>query len=95
MNSRAIVIFAAAAIVCATTRAANDSFHAPDSIVLKDGRTIHGLIVKNSVDSILMQEEFGERTYPKSEIVRVLERLGQEFGVDLALPRELLDEPAQ
>ena len=73
MNSRAIAIFAAAAIVCATTRAANDSFHAPDSVVLKDGRTIHGLIVKNSVDSILMQEEFGERTYPKSEIVRVLD----------------------
>jgi len=73
MNSRTIAVFAAAAIICATTRAADDSFHAPDSIVLKDGRTIHGLIIKNSVDSILMQEEFGERAYPKSEIVRVLD----------------------
>ena len=71
MNSRTIAVFAAAAILCHATRAANDSFHAPDSIVLKDGRTIHGLIIKNSVDSVLMQEEFGERTYPKSEIVRV------------------------
>ena len=73
MKSRTLAVFAAAAIVCQTTRAANDSFHAPDSIVLKDGRTVHGLIIKNSVDSILMQEEFGERTYPKSEIVRVLD----------------------
>lgn len=73
MNSRAIAIFAAAAMICAAARAANDSFHPPDSIVLKDGRTVHGLIIKNSVDSILMQEEFGERTYPKSEIVRVLD----------------------
>ena len=73
MNSRAIAIFAAAAAICSAARGANDSFHAPDSIVLKDGHTIHGLIIKNSVDSILMQEEFGEKTYPKSEIVRVLD----------------------
>jgi len=71
MNSRAFAVFAAAAVFFQTARAANDSFHAPDSIVLKDGRTIHGLIIKNSVDSILIQEEFGEKTFPKSEIVRV------------------------
>ena len=47
------------------------AFKAPDSIVLKDGRTVHGLIIKNSVDSVLMQEEFGEQAYPKSEIVRI------------------------
>lgn len=73
MNSRSIVIFTAAAVGCLSLRAADDSFHAPDSIVLKDGRTIHGLIIKNSVDAILMQEEFGERAYPKSAIVRVLD----------------------
>lgn len=54
-----------------TSRAADDSFRAPDSIVLKDGRTIRGLIIKNSVDSVLLQEEFVERSYPKSEIVRI------------------------
>ncbi|MEI6279787.1 MAG: hypothetical protein WCQ16_10475 [Verrucomicrobiae bacterium] len=73
MNSRAVAVFASVALLATTARAANDSFHAPDSIVLKDGRKIHGLIIKNSVDSILMQEEFGERAYPKSEIVRVLD----------------------
>jgi len=74
MNSRAIAVFAAAAVICSAARAANDSFHAPDSVVLKDGRTIRGLIIKNSVDSIHMQEEFGEKTFPKSEIVRVLDQ---------------------
>jgi hypothetical protein len=74
MNSRAIAIFAAAVAICSAARAANDSFHPPDSIVLKDGHTVSGLIIKNSVDSILMQEEFGEKTYPKSEIVRVLDQ---------------------
>jgi len=54
-----------------SARAADDSFHAPDSIVLKDGRTIRGLILKNSVDSVLLQEEFSENSYPKSEIVRI------------------------
>jgi len=73
MKSRTLAVFAAAAIISTTIRAADDKFHAPDSIVLKDGRTIHGLIIKNSVDSILMQEEFGEKSYPKSEIVRVLD----------------------
>ena len=73
MNSRTIAVFAAAAILCHVARAANDLFHAPDSIVLKDGRTINGLIIKNSVNSVLMQEEFGERAYPKSEIIRVLD----------------------
>lgn len=52
-------------------KGADDSFHAPDSIVLKDGRTVRGLILKNSVDSVLIQEEFSENSYPKSEIVRI------------------------
>lgn len=73
MNSWTLAIFAAAAILCHASRAVADEFRAPDSILLKDGRTIHGLIIKNSVNSILMQEEFGERTYPKSEIVRLLD----------------------
>lgn len=73
MNSRAFAIFASVAILSTAARAANDSFRAPDSIVLKDGRTVRGLIIKNSVETILVQEEFGEQSYPKSEIVRVLD----------------------
>lgn len=71
MNSRVLASLAVAAVLPTMIRAADDSFHAPDSIVLKDGRTIRGLIIKNSVDSVLLQEEFGEQSYPKSEIVRI------------------------
>lgn len=69
MNSRALL--ALAVLFSVPAFAADDSFHAPDSIVLKDGRTVKGLIIKNSADSVLIQEEFGEATYPKSGIVRI------------------------
>lgn len=69
MKLRILAALAIALPVSVT--ASDDSFKAPDSIVLKDGRTIRGLIVKNSVDSVLLQEEFGENSYPKSEIVRI------------------------
>ena len=49
----------------------DDSFKAPDSIVLKGGRVVQGLIIKNSRDAVLIQEKFGENSYPKSEIVRI------------------------
>jgi len=62
----AVMVFAAAAVL-----AQEDSFKAPDSLVLKDGRTVRGLIIKNTVDSVTLQEEFKETTYPKSEIVRI------------------------
>ncbi len=71
MNSRAFLAIAFAVLLPITVIAADDSFHAPDSIVLKDGRTVKGLIIRNSVDSVLIQEEFGETTIPKSEIVRI------------------------
>lgn len=71
MNSRALATLATLAVLSVSVHAVDDSFHAPDSIVLKGGRTVRGLIIKNSVDSVLLQEEFGEQTYPKSEIVRI------------------------
>jgi hypothetical protein len=51
--------------------AQDDAFKAPDSLVLKNGRTVRGLIIKNSRDEVLIQEEFEENSYPKSEIVRI------------------------
>ena len=69
--ARAFPAIASAVLLSHAAFAADDSFHAPDSIVLKDGRTVKGLIIKNSADSVLIQEEFGEKSYPKSEIVRI------------------------
>ena len=52
-------------------RAADDSFRAPDSLVLKDGRVVRGLIIRNSADSVLIQHENKEDEYPKNKIVRI------------------------
>ncbi|MFZ0711061.1 MAG: hypothetical protein WAM53_13565 [Terrimicrobiaceae bacterium] len=58
--------------VCsAYLRAADDSFPSPDSLVLKDGTMVRGLIIKNTRDSVLIQEKLKEVDYPKSEIVRI------------------------
>ncbi len=53
--------------------AADDAFQAPDSLVLKDGRTVRGLIVKNTVDAVVLQERMVENSYPKSGIVRIVD----------------------
>jgi len=72
MNSRVLKLLLVPALCAATAFAAgDDAFKAPDSLVLKDGRTVRGLIVKNSVDSVLLQEEFGENLYPKKDILRI------------------------
>ncbi len=71
MNSRAFLAAGFIGLLPLALPAADDTFHAPDSIVLKDGRTVRGLIIKNSVDSVLLQQEFEEKSYPKSEIVRI------------------------
>jgi hypothetical protein len=51
----------------------NGSFHAPDSLTLLDGTVVHGLIIKNSRDSVLIQQETGELDIPKSKIVRIID----------------------
>jgi len=66
----------AAAIVlgscaCSVLQAADDSFRAPDSLVLTDGTIVRGLIIKNSWDSVLIQQENRELNFPKSKIVRI------------------------
>jgi hypothetical protein len=51
----------------------DDSFRAPDSLTLLDGTVVHGLIIKNSRDSVLIQQETGELDIPKSKIVRIID----------------------
>lgn len=65
------VVSAVMVLAAAAAFAQDDTFKAPDSLVLKDGRTVRGLIIRNSVDSVTLQHEFQEVTYPKSEIVRI------------------------
>jgi hypothetical protein len=63
-------------IVClpALSWAAVDEFVPPDSVVLKDGRTLNGLIVKNTKEAIFLQMQTEELELPKADIVRIVDR---------------------
>ena len=54
-------------------RAADDPDRSPDTLHLLDGKVVHGLIIKNSSDSVLIQQENGELDIPKSKIVRIID----------------------
>jgi hypothetical protein len=55
----------------ASLRAQDDTFRAPDSVVLKDGTNVRGLIIKNTRFSVLIQQKNKELEIPKSRIVRI------------------------
>jgi hypothetical protein len=59
--------------VAAGVRGKDDSFRAPDSLTLIDGTVVHGLIIKNSRDSVLIQQETDELDIPKNKIVRIID----------------------
>ena len=54
-------------------RAADDPDRSPDTLHLLDGKVVHGLIIRNSSDSVLIQQENGELDIPKSKIVRIID----------------------
>jgi len=71
MISRPLAAIALLGLLPGLAHANDDKFRGPDSIVLKNGRTVQGLIIRNAPHSVLMQEEFGENTYDKADIVRI------------------------
>ncbi|MGA9576788.1 MAG: hypothetical protein WBV90_04140, partial [Terrimicrobiaceae bacterium] len=73
MNSaRKLVLAIIFCVGCgAGLHADDDSFRAPDSLVLTNGRVVRGLIIRNSADSVLIQHENKEDEYPKNKIVRI------------------------
>ena len=58
-----------------------EAYAEPDTVILKDGTSIRGAIVRNAAKEVVVQEEFGETTVPKSEIVRIIDlrNAGMEF----------------
>jgi hypothetical protein len=75
------VLTAAVLFPMLPTHAVDEAFRAPDTIILKDGRTARGLIVKNSAHEVTLQERYSEVTYPKSEISRIIDipDIGTEY----------------
>lgn len=69
--ARILLLALAGSVFPLAAPASDDSFRAPDTLLLKDGRTVRGLIVKNTASAVTLQEEFEENVYPKSEIVRI------------------------
>lgn len=59
--------------VAVSAHGTDGSFRAPDSLTLRDGTVVHGLIIKNSRDSVLIQQETGELDIPKGKIVRIID----------------------
>ena len=53
-----ILVLVSARLYCAS---GDGSFKAPDSLVFKDGRTVYGVIIKNTVDSVIFQEDLPEK----------------------------------
>ena len=43
----------------------------PDTLILNDGKVLHGLIVCNSIFSVTLQQKLGEKDIPKSWIRRI------------------------
>lgn len=80
-----IAIFSAASL-----HAVEVPNEAPDSLVLKNGNVVYGLIVKNTRDAVILQTKFEEKTYLKSEIVRIRDEanVGVEY-TDIARKGEL------
>lgn len=67
-----LLLLAMASTICLGATG-DDSWRPPDSLVLKGGKTVRGLIIKNTAKEVILQERFNEHTYPKSEIVRILD----------------------
>ncbi len=66
------MIFAAVALAFSgSADAQRDDFQQPDTLVLKNGTVVRGLIIRNSATSVLIQEKFEENVYPKSQITRI------------------------
>lgn len=73
MNSlqRLALIVSVLTVFGLCAHAADDSFRAPDSLVLSNGTVVRGLIIKNTSDSVLLQQKLREINYPKKDIVRI------------------------
>jgi len=77
----ALLLAASLATLSTKQQSAAEGYAAPDSILLKDGTVVSGMIVKNTADAVWIQERYGISKHPKSEITRIRNAadLGMEF----------------
>jgi hypothetical protein len=61
--------------------AQSEGYAEPDSVLLKDGSTQKGVIVKNTADAVFLQQRYRISEFPKSQIIRIFDGVdvGMEF----------------
>jgi len=79
MKSRLLALALLGWLVAPIPTSAEVLSESPDTLILKDGRTVRGLIIKNSSDAVLLQTKMDEKSYPKSEIVRIRDEPDNEM----------------
>ena len=62
----------------------NEGYAEPDSILLKDGSTHRGVIVKNTAHIVFLQQRYGISEFSKSRIVRIFD--GVDVGMEFTEP---------
>lgn len=88
LRAPACVIVASAVLISSAWSAGNSVD--PDTIVLTDGTTLHGLIVQNTVDTVVLVTNGDERRIPKGQIARIRdEDDGSAVGIAALKPGQL------
>jgi len=72
MNSnQSISLLFGISFLCAPGLHADQASMSPDTIFLKDGTSVKGIIVENTSDAVTVQQAYSEVTVPKSDVVRI------------------------
>jgi hypothetical protein len=68
-------------LTTASAKQKNEGYAAPDSLLLKSGRLVEGVIINNTADAVWIQKRYGISKFPKSEITRIRDAadVGMEF----------------
>jgi hypothetical protein len=74
----ALVVFAVC-VAALPTAAQSRTSEGPDTLVMNDGRRIHGMLVHETRDAVTLQTSHGESTYPRTDITRILDEANEGY----------------
>jgi hypothetical protein len=81
MPSMSKWVLPAVCLFSVAAHAATEGFAEPDTVLLKDGSSHKGVIVRNTSKEVWLQNRYSIQQFPKSEIVRIRDQadIGLEF----------------
>ncbi len=74
----ALVVFAVC-VAALPPAAQSRTSEGPDTLVMNDGRRIHGMLVHETRDAVTLQTSHGESTYPRTDITRILDEANEGY----------------